>query len=340
MSLADAARVVWSVARQGLRLLGETWGIALLAVVVAVSLWVYVTDPDETSRTARVAGAISVECVNVPPGKAEQPSCSDQSVSIRVRAPESLLDELSAENFRATADLSDVISDLARVPVTVRPDDTRVEVVAVEPAQIAVRLENLTSRTVPVLTRLVGAPPRGFEAGATTIQPEDAVISGPESLVQRTAAAEADIDLTAARTDFQQTVLLQPRDEQGGSIEGVVVEPESARVSVTMVQLEFSAPFVVQPDVSGTPAVGFEATAVQVEPSIVIVTGPVDIFQTLDPVRGVATVPVSIDGASADVVRTVALQLPPGARIELPGVTVRVTVAPSQARSGAPRAPP
>lgn len=327
--LWKAASTIGLLVRQLVVSFRYNWGIALLALVLAVSLWVYVTDREETERTGRV-GSVPVECVNVPPGKADSPPCREKTVTVRVRAPADLFERLTAEDFRATADLSDVSADEATVKVQVESKVARAEVVDVLPAQVTVRLEKVTSREVPVRTQLVGVPPRGFEAQNFVLQPEEVVVTGPESLVARVVAAEADLDLTGARASFEQTLLLQARDEQGGNIQGVNVEPESARVRVELAQIEFSAAFVVQPDISGTPAVGYQATGVQVDPPFVVISGPAEVFQSLDPVRGIMTETVSIEGASADVVRTVALRLPEGARVEQPGVTVRVLVVRAQ----------
>ena len=53
--------------------------------------------------------------------------------------------------------------------------------------------------------------------------------------------------------------------------------------------------------------------------------------------EGVLTEPVDIDGAQADVVRPVALRLPPGANVEQPVVTVRVSIAPTRSFSVSPQ---
>ena len=324
--LGDALRVAWRIGRQIALSFWQNWGIALLAAVLAVSLWVYVTNREDPKQTGRVPGSVPVECVNVPSDKAESPPCGDQSVTVRVRAPESVFNRVTADDCRATADVAAVSGEEVPVPVRVECDRARVEVIDWSPAQISVTLENVTSRTVAVRSQLVGAPPRGFQAQEIVIQPEEVVVSGPASLVGRVAAVEADLDLTAVRTSFDQTVLLKARDEQGGDIRGVNVDPKSAQVGVTIVQLEFSAVFVVQPDISGTPAAGFRASAIQIDPPVVTISGPAEAFQSLDPSLGIATEPISIDGASADVVSVVALRLPQGARVEQPGVTVRVIV--------------
>jgi YbbR domain-containing protein len=332
--LANGGLTAWLLGRQAASSLRQNWGIAALAAVLAISLWVYVTDKNDTQRTARVAGAVRVECVNVPPGKAVSPSCSDQTVVVRVRGPDSAVKDLTSLDFHATADLSDVASDTASVRVIVDPKVPRVDVIDVSPAQITVRLEDLTSRNVPVRARLGGPPPRGFDVATTVLEPAEAIVSGPRSLVERVAAVEADLDLTGVHTNFHQTLLLHARDDQGADMQNVTVDPESTRVSVELTQVEFSALFVVEPTITGSPAPGFVSSGLQIDPPFVVVTGPADIFQGLDPVRGVTTEPISIDGASADVVRTVSLRLPQGARVEQPGVTVRVIITRALTGSG------
>ena len=334
--LRDGGLTAALLGRQAVFSLGQNWGIALLAVILAASLWVYVTDKNDTERTARVPGAVPIECVNVPSGKAVSSSCSDQKVVVRVRAPDSVFDDLTALDFAATADLSDVEGDVATVRVTVDPKEPRVDIVDVLPAEITINLEELTSSSVPVRTRLVGAPPRGFEIAAITLEPAEAVVSGPQSLVARVAAVEADLDLTGVRTNFSQTLLLAGRDDQGADIKNVTIDPESVRVSVELRQLEFSAPFIVVPSLAGSPAPGFVATGLQVDPPFVVVTGPADVFQGLDSTQGITTEPISIDGATTDVIRPLTLRLPDGAQVEQPVITVRIIIM----GAGTPTVPP
>jgi YbbR domain-containing protein len=324
--LGHGGLTAFLLGRQAVFSLRENWGIAALSIVLATSLWVYVTDKNDTERTARVPGAVAVECVNVPAAKAVAPPCSDQTVVVRVRAPDSVLNDLTSLDFTATADLSNVTSDTETVRVVVDPKEARVDIVEVSPVEITIHLEDLAQRSVPVRTRLIGAPLRGFEIATTTLEPEEAVVSGPQSLVDRVAAVEADVDLTGVRTDFTQTLLLQARDDQGGDIKNVTVDPESAAVTVELRQLEFSAPFIVVPMITGSPAPGFVVAGLQIEPPFVVITGAADIFQGLDPTQGIATDPISIDGASADVVRPATLRLPQGGRVEQPAVTVRVII--------------
>lgn len=303
------------------------WGIAILSIALAVSLWVFVTDQDDPEVTGTVPGSIPVECVNIPLGKADAPPCIEtKSVTVRVSGPESIVNDLTAEDFRATADLSDATTDNVSVPVRIESTEPRVDVLEVSPSQVTVRLEDVTFRTVPVRTNLVGTPPRGFEVKQITASPEAAIITGPESLVNLVEAVEADLDLTGERISFDQTLLLQGRDDQGGNVLGINIEPGSAVISVEIEQLEFTSAFVVQPEITGIPATGFSVSAIEIEPPLVNVSGPAAVIQTIDPILGIATAPVSIDGANVDVVRTVTVQLPEGTTVDQRQVTVRVVI--------------
>ena len=331
--LWNAATTAALLVRDALASLRYNWGIALLSLGLAISLWVFVTNRNDPDVTGRVPGTVPIEAVNVPREQAVF-SLSQSFVSVRVRAPENVFNGLTPEDFRAVIDLSAAAARTVTVDVRVESNEPRVQVVEVSPAQVQVELENVTLLAVPVRAHLVGTPPRGFEVGKVTVQPEEVVVTGPQSLVQRVEAAEADVNLTGLPTTFQQTLLLQPRDARGGKIEGVTLGPDSASVRVEVIQQEFSAVFVVLPEVSGTPANGFSVTGIQVDPVIVVVSGKADVFQSLDPSRGIMTEAVTIDGASADVVRPVSLRLPQGASVAQATVTVRITIAPTRTEPG------
>lgn len=308
--------------------LRENWGVGLLSVVLAVALWVFVTDKEHPDVTGTIPGTIAVTVVNVPADQAVF-SVSPTSVRVRVEAPESVFDDLQPDDFTASVDLANVTSQQAVVPVRVESTSGRVAVIETSPAAVTVRLENVTSRAVPVETNLTGAPPPGFGVGTTTVQPAEAVVRGPESLVARVSTIEVDVNLTGIRTDFQETLILQARDATGAAVQGVNIEPESVVATIELEQLALRAEFVVIPDISGSPAPGFVVTGLEVTPPFVVITGPFEVFQSLDPSAGIRTERISINGASGDVVRPVALVLPSGATVEqVQTVTVRIIIQP------------
>src|SRR3990170_3857853 len=302
-------------------------GLAAVSLALAFALWVFVTDTENPERTDFFAGAIAVEPVNVPQGLAVA-SLSDSSVSVRVRAPEDIWDELTTENFRVTVDLSGVSAREATVTVRVSVQGERsLKVVEVSPPRVQVVLEPVTTKIVPVRVKLVGAPPAGFEPTPARTRPEQVTASGPESLINLLAEAVADVNLTGLRVTLKQVVPLVPRDSRGGDIGRVVLEPATAEVELPIVQRELSLAYVVKPGLRGGPADGFNVSAVRLDPAFAVISGPIEILQSI---TELVTDEVDISGASSDVERVVRLRLPAGVRAEGGGeVTVHVLVTPA-----------
>lgn len=319
--------IVWRFVQQSVLSLRYNWGLGLLSLALAVSLWVFVTERENPTRTETVPGTIEVEAVNVPPELAVT-SITPGSVRVRVSASESALADLGSEDFRATVDLSEATAQEVSLEVSVESSADRVEIEAAVPISVTVALENLTSRSVPVEAHPVGQLPAGFEMGELTVEPTEAVVTGPESLVLGVEAVDAEVSLTGVRTDLEQRATLRPRGVNDTVIEGLSVEPENATVSLEVVQVDFTIFSRVTPEITGQLAAGYNVTGVQVEPLFVSVSGPVEALQAIDAVAGVPTEEVSIDGAQDDVTRTVALRLPEDVRTDRPTVTVTVSVEP------------
>ena len=332
--ILDAVRTAGSLILQIVGSLRYNWGIGLLSLGLAISLWVFVTDRENPEVSGGVQGTVAIEVVNVPANQAVF-SLSQDSVAVRARASESVLDRLTSEDFRAIVDLSAVDAG-GSVDVQVESTEPRASVLSVSPAQIQVELEVVTSADVPVEVRLVGTPPPGFSVGDMEVQPELVVVSGPRSLIDLVAVVEADVNLTGYTTPFDGTLLLQARDGQGGNIEGVTVGPETARVTVEITQQIFSAVFVVLPDVSGVPATGFIVTGIEVEPAFIVVSGGPEALANLALAGGIGTEAVIIEAANADVVRPVALRLPEGAVVLQTNVTVTIRIEPISPVPGTP----
>src|SRR5207237_10667663 len=150
-----------------------------------------------------------------------------------------------------------------------------------------------------------------------------------ESLVALVDSAVAEVPLTGLRVDIDdERVTLKPRDVRGGEISRVTTNPESARIGVKLVQTDFSSEFTVTPTIRGAPAAGYNLAGVTVDPNTVIVTGPKDVLQSIDAVRGISTEEISVADQRGDVVRQVDLALPTGARLQTNStVSVHISIA-------------
>lgn len=225
--------------------------------------------------------------------------------------------------FEAVVDLSgvDAGSGPQSVPISVRSIDDRIQVLGSEPSVATVQLDSLSTRTVPVEVNR-GSVPEGLEVGEATVEPIEVEVSGPASVVDRVVAARADVVIQSTGIDVDQDVTLVPVDNLGDAVSPVDVEPATARVRIPVFSDRESRTVPVDPVVTGTPAAGFEIASVTVDPPVVTVEGDADQLAEL---VGLETEPVSVNGASSQERRTVALVMPDGV-VPLDVGTVVVTV--------------
>jgi len=325
--LSAIGRLVTLVFGRGFGSLRANLGLGLLSLALAVTLWAFVTEEENPTRTDFLSGSIPVETVNVPQGLAVA-GLSDAAVSVRVSAPEDMWNDLTIEDFRAVADLSTAKARENTVTLRFYSERRRVDVVEVFPPRVTVTLEPVTTKVVPVTVKLIGTPPLGYATVPGKTTPEQVEVTGAESLVTLVEEAVADVNVQGVRVPLEQVFTLVSRDGRGGDIEGVALNPSTVEVVLPIVQREITQAYVVTPTLRGVPSDGFDVTSISVEPPFVVITGTIEALQSL---TTVVTDEVDVDGAASDVVRAAKLQLPPGLTVAgSDSVTVRVSVSPAQ----------
>ncbi len=324
-------RALWFFVRGMVTSIVGNISLAILSVALALSLWLFVTDAENPTERQTFNSAIEISFVNVPTDLAIA-NASANTVRIDIEAPENELEDLRAADFTAEVNLGGLPAGDADVPVSVRSTNSDVRIVRTSPEQVQVTLEPLRTKEVPVRVAVVGSPQQGFAAGAQSVEPDTATVSGPQSLVELVDAAVAEAPVTGLRVDFEEeSVPLRARDARGGEIGRITVSPATADVSVEIEQREFSLEFTVSPLISGAPALGYNVTGISVDPPIVTVSGPLGELQSLDPIAGIATEEIALGDARATVTRTVDLVLPPGLTVAgSDQVTVTINIAPAR----------
>jgi YbbR domain-containing protein len=218
---------------------------------------------------------------------------------------------VDSSSFEATVDLDgvDPAAGTVSLPVTVRAGDTRVRVLGWSPDRVQVQIDQVVAVQVPIKVNKVSVP-TNLDVRDPVLSQEQATVRGPASVVRRVDHVEARVQIDPAGLDFDRDVKLVAVDVLGEAVPSPVkVEPEEVRVRIAVFTNSQSRALPVGPNVIGTPAPGFEVTAITVSPLIVNVEGDAEDLSTI--VRA-DTAPVSVDGATADVSTTVGLALPTG----------------------------
>ena len=206
----------------------------VLAVVLACLVW-YGNALDRRERISERQLDTAVTLVNVP---ADMVITSEvpRFLSLRVRGPLSRLRSLDPAQTGIVIDLRGAGEGERDFPVETRNVivPSGVEVLAVSPSQVPLRLERIGRRHVPVRARVVGEPAAGMAVGEVTVEPPTALLSGPRLQLEALPAVTTEpVNVDGADGPVDALVALRSPNPLM-----TVVEPVTIRVTVQIERRE------------------------------------------------------------------------------------------------------
>lgn len=326
----EGALFLLAVVRPVARSVRENMGLAALSIVLAFVLWIFVTDTaGGTTRSGTLPNVLlDVEPVNVPRGLTVAGDIAP--VGVRVDVDEDVWEELRGDDFEATVDLAALSEGTHTVVVEVEARTTRgrLEVLGPATSEVEVTLVPLFSKSVPVEVQLGGELAAALETGDPVVELDTVTVLGTEELVGLVSKAVTEIDISGASNDISRSFPLEARDERGLRVKGVTLDPPNVNITVPIQRKVLTRVLTVTPEVSGTPAEGYNVVSVRANPSVVTVSGPRELLDSLSLIR---TEDVNIRGAREDVIRTVSLEVPAGVSLSGEGeVLVSVSIEPAR----------
>ena len=324
-ALAFLRALLWPVANS----VRDNVGLAALSVVLGFGMWIFVTDTENPTRSGTLPFRLEVEYLNLPGDLVVANPIAD--VRVRVEIDQDVWDTLSPAEFRATVDLDGLQVGTYDLPVRVEPMTGRgnLEVINATPESVVVDLEPFFTKSVPVSIELEEVR-SDYQATIVNQSVDTVLVTGPRDRVSKVDKALGRLDLTGRTDDVDQAVRLRAVDQRMQPVDGVTLEPSAVNVSVEIAQVEFSTTLRVEEVIVGSPADGYNVVSVSAEPAVATVFGPQSFVGEAATIR---TQPIDITGATEEVVRTVALDLP--ADVSVSGgtsVTVTVKIEPAEGR--------
>ena len=118
MLIWEAAVVIGALLRPAAKSIRENSGLAVLSIVLAFGLWIFVTDAENPEQTKVLPVDIPVRPVNRPSDVAVADTLGN--VRVRIRVEENVFDSLTKDDFQATVDLDGLTVGTYERPVDVR----------------------------------------------------------------------------------------------------------------------------------------------------------------------------------------------------------------------------
>lgn len=300
-------------------------GIVILSLLLAFVIWITATLQTDPFVTGEFAG-LPIVLVGQPADTLVVDPTAE-SVTVRVRAPQSVLQTLSPGDFTVTIDLVGVqVGESVPVPVQVEVANEAVRIEAISPVQQAVHLEAVDTLAMSVTINVLGEAATGYQLGVPTISPDSAAVTGPVSLLEQVVAVSGTVSLKGVRESVSAEVRVAPRDAEGKVVAGLEWTPEQVEVRANVrKRLGYKPDVTVIPDLRGDPAAGYRQGSVVVEPSTVVLAGLPSVLDQLP--AFVMTQPVSVTGATEDMTVRATVTVPNGitvANVQFVTVTLQI----------------
>lgn len=295
--------------------------IRILSVMLALLLWFYVIteqNPEITkdvTMPVRLINTVFIEKSSMV--LADDPN--SYKMTIRIKGNKNVLDKLNETTVDAIADLEGHrLKGENFVKINVNGIPEGVNILWKSADSLKVVLEQKLSVQKSVQVNMMGNPSHGLAAMTPMIAPNDVVITGAESNINKIKSVRVDVDIASVNAEVKKILPVRVLDESGKDIQGITIEPSNIEVSIP---IENTKRVGLEMDLSGQLAAGYVISNISVFPEEILVTGK---QQALEGINSIKTEKIDITEGTADISREVKLVLPDG--VELVNASEKVSI--------------
>ena len=304
-------------------------GLKMLSVVLGFLVWLLVLNIDDSAVTKTISN-IPVTLVNTDAITSQNQMftiTSGDTVDIVVKGRKSVISNLDASDFKATADMSK-ISITNAVPITVSANSNSIAKkigITVVDNVLSVELEAEKSVSVPVKVVTTGDDAKGYTAGNSVAAPNLITVKGPSSVVSSIDRAEVTVDIKDARDDITTncTPILVTSDGEKVSDDTLTYDEVSIAVTVPVYKTK-NIPIKIS--VIGEPAEGYAVSKITFVPETIDIGGDASVTKDIQQLE---INDVDVSGCTEDVETTLDISkyLPDGVVVTKESAYVNVKVA-------------
>ena len=190
----------------------RTWALRLLALGISIGIWFNASVEDRLVPSERVVEA-SVSFIRPRGYMVIDPV---RTVNVRLLGNKRAVRQLSADQVSVSVELSTRQEGSATINLSrdnvLAPNG--LEVVSIEPSTIQVQFEREIAQRVPVAPEIIGKPARGLTVGVVEVFPNQVLVSGPESKLQRIVSLSTPpINIEGRTSTLEETVPVLVSDQ-------------------------------------------------------------------------------------------------------------------------------
>lgn len=259
-------------------------GLKLVSLIIAVVIWIVVANVDDYKTTKQVSG-IEIEFINgsaiteknkvyeVPEGT---------TIDIVVKGKRSVVESLTNEDFKATADLSKmsvtnaVMVEVSAVSSAIGRDLT----ITYTDNAVVVAVEDKLQMQYPITVRTTSEVAEGYAIRNKIATPNLITVEGAESVVNDIREVVVDVDVKGASHNL--TTVAEPIfiDGNGEIIDSSKIEYDVKNVDV-LVEVMKTKELAVKVSPLGDVREGYAIASIDYQPTTIEVVGEPAVLESL-----------------------------------------------------------
>lgn len=265
----------------------RNWGLKLASFLVAVILWVIVTninDPVGTFRAYNVPVKIQNADLITNNGQVyEILDGTDVIDTVTITAKRSIIDSLNESNIVAVADMNDLTRlNTINIRLSTNKYNDKLESIKGNIDSVKLNIENERTKTLQLRTETTGTVKDGYMVGDMTAEQNLIAISGPESVVSQVKRAVASVDISGFTNNIGTDAEIRLYDENDKLVTSNTIVKNINKVRVTVEILETKT-VALNWKASGVPARGYQATGeITATRNNVLIAGKSKVIESID----------------------------------------------------------
>lgn len=284
----------------------HNWGLKLGSLVLAFVLWLLVMQIDNPKEARQFRG-IPVTLVNTElldqQDKVYEVLDSTDRVNVTVRAPKSIIDQLTSSDIVAEADMSK-LTEINTIAISFYALNADVEIQSANPDVLRLRVEDRARKPINVRYNTIGEAAEGYMVTSARPELTRIEVTGPASDVAQISYAGVEIDVSGATTDISASEEIVLYDAEGNELDlpSVTKSAEYVRMEVVVYATK-EVPIEV--NTMGSPERGYLATGVvESSPATVQIAGRAAALANVSEIS-IPAEELDITGATESVIKVI-----------------------------------
>ncbi len=279
-------------------LVTNNFGLKVLGAVFAVILWLAIVntaDPDKSATFSVPVQIINAEYLT-DAGKTYEVIDNTETISFTVTGKRSIVETLSTDDFKATANMENIDDSMTMVPITLTATRYSSQLdISVRDTYLMLNVENLVTKQFDITAVTSGDPAENCFVESVEISPENVTVSGPESVVDQIDDARVYIYTEDANENLFSNESVSLVDESGSEIDQSRLSLDASEVvALTTIWMKKTIP--VSFEVTGDPADGYLYNGIDCDVDSITIQGESDTVSAMEELV-ISTAQTDISGA-------------------------------------------